>query len=112
MQRILENLPHLVIQPICGNLSKNRNILPCVLHVDVNLVGIRLILRRSGFHNGVENCLLARKVVVKRRRLDADRRGNLPHADAVVAPRGEQLQRLVENFLLRVFLFHLVLLHS
>ena len=41
--------------------------------MDVDPVGIRLILRRRCLNDRVENGLLARKVIVERGSLDADR---------------------------------------
>ena len=109
VKRILEDLPHLAEKRVLGDLRENRDVLRCVLHMDVDLVGIRFILRCRGFHNGIKNGLLARKVIVERGRLDPDRFGDLTHADGIVSPRGEQLQRLVQNFLPCIFLLHSLL---
>ena len=46
MERILEDLPHLFKECIGGDFREDGNILCRVLHMDVDLIGIRFILRR------------------------------------------------------------------
>ena len=74
--------------------------------MNAELICICLIPCSRGFYNGIENRLLAREMVVKRRRLDADRRGDLPHADGIVAAGRKKFQRRGKNFLFGIFLFH------
>ena len=74
--------------------------------MDVDPVGIRLILRRRCLDDRVENGLLARKVIVERGSLDADRLRDLAHADRIIALRRKQPQRLVQNFLPGILLLH------
>ena len=106
MERIFEYLPHLFEERAGGDLRKNGDVLLRVLYMDVDLVRIRFILRRRGFHNGVKNRLLAGKVIVEGRHLDAHRLCDLAHADGIIALRGKQLQGFVQNLLLRIFLLH------
>ena len=106
MEGIFEDLPHLFKQRVGGDLRKCRDVLRRILHMNVDLIGIRLILRRRGCYDGVKNGLLAWKVIVQRRRLDANRLCDLAHADGIIVLRGKQLQRLIQNLLLCIFLFH------
>ena len=106
MEGIFENLPHLFKKGVFGDLGENGNIFLRILHMNVDLVRVRLILRRRGFHNGVENGLLTRKMIVERRRFDTDRPGNFAYADGIIALRREQFQSLIQNFLLGILLFH------
>lgn len=106
MERILENLPDLVEKRVFGDRSENGDILRCVLDVDGDLIGVACVLRGDGLHERIENRLLAREVVVKRRRLDADGLRDFADADRIVALAREQRERLVQNFLLCVFLLH------
>ena len=106
MERILENLPDLVEKRVFGDRSENGDILRCVLDVDGDLIGVACVLRGDRLHERIENRLLAREVVVKRRRLDADGLRDFADADRIVALAREQRERLVQNFLLCVFLLH------
>ena len=75
--------------------------------MDVDLIGIRLILHRCGFYDGIEDRLLARKVIIQRRRFNADCFCNLAYADGIVPLCGKQLQRPIQNSLLGILLFHI-----
>ena len=86
VERILENLPDLFIERVFGNRSENGDILRCVLDVDGDLIGVACVLRGDGLHERIENRLLAREMVVKRRRLDADSLRDFADADRIVAP--------------------------
>ena len=74
--------------------------------MDVDPVGVHLILRGRRFHDRVKDGALAGKMVVERRGLDPHGRRDLADADRVVAMDREQLQRLGENFLPGILLLH------
>ena len=103
MQRIFKDLPHLFKKALRRDLGKHRDILRRVLHMDVDPARVGFVFCRRGFHDGVENGLLPRKMVIKRRGLDAHSGGDLSHADGIIALGGKQLQRLVQDLLLRIF---------
>ena len=107
VERVFENLPHFFKKSILCNLGENGNILCNILHMNVDLIGIGLILCCGGFHDGIKNSLLAGEVIVKRWRFDANGLGNLSHTDRIVSLRRKEFQRFIQYFLLGIFLPHL-----
>ena len=106
VERVEKDLPDLFQQPVLRDAGKDGDILPRVLHVDVDPVGVRLILRGRRLHDRVKDGALAGKMVVERRGLDPHGRRDLADADRVVAMDREQLQCLGENFLPGILLLH------
>ena len=106
VQGVVEDLPHLVQQRVLRDLREHGDVPGRVLHMDVDAPGVRLVLRRRGVHDALEDRLLAGEMVVQRRGLDAHGSADLAHADGVIAPAGKQLQRLVQDPPLRILLLH------
>lgn len=104
MERILEDLPNLFKKSLFRDLRENRNILLHILYMNINLVGICLILRRCRLYNGIKNRLLTRKVVVvKGWCLDTNRFCDLSHTDGIIAFCQKQLPCTVEDLFMAGF---------
>mgnify|MGYP006934593286 CR=1 FL=1 len=82
---------------VLGDLREDWNVPRRALHMDIDPVGIRFILRRGGFHDRVKYGLLAGKAVVKRGRFDAYCLRDLAHADGVIAALGKKLKRFIQR---------------
>lgn len=106
VEGVLEYLPHLFKQCVLGDLREYRDILGGILHMDVDPVGIPLVLKGGLLHDGVKDRLLAGKVVVKGRCFNTDGFGDLTYADGIISPGGEQLQRLFYDPFSGVLLLH------